>query len=449
MGNLSAHAEGFSTATTNDVLSVEAGLAGLAGLSEASDLRGNTSPSGDSLLEGNPAGDTEFFAPNHQSWDRILAELQTLIAIEEPALGHLQPTEASAPISNLAINDLLEVSALSNAELTRQPTVNQTEKDISGAVAEAGEVEANETEADDIEAGEPEADDVEADEIESELPTEGELDGELGILRVRSQDVLLDDELGLIRIQEIEQLPVEQLPQPPTPNLGFVSGRASFLGGSNLFRLNDPIDDRVFQVGTGFFLVPKIARNTDLVFGVEGNLVRYSKFPSVNYNELQLQAGIRQRITERVYGQLTWRNQNLYVPNEGSFFSADFIELLLSRRDILTSNIWLDTYYQARVSFSHPDQFSRFSQLGIASLNYGFTPQFRTTLIYQLFLDDYTQINRFDTYHQVIGQITYDVTPRSRINLFGGVKFGESTDSSVNFDEVVYGASFNFNVPIF
>ncbi|MEM8808630.1 MAG: hypothetical protein AAGF01_21655 [Cyanobacteria bacterium P01_G01_bin.38] len=364
-------------------------------------------------------------------WDEPLASRQAIRDLASPNLDPLEvdTPEAEAETLEAGTLEILEPSA-GNDDLVNPgaPEVRLEAQLLDEALDEAA---------------------ADGEEPEDEAQTETGPDEELGILRVRSQELVIDDELGLIRIQELEQLPIEQLPQPPTPTLGFVTGRANFLGGTNPFRLNDPLDDQVFQVGTGFYLVPKLGQYTDLVLGVEGNLVRYNEFPSVDYNELQLQAGIRQRISKRVYGQLTWRNQNLYTPNGGSFFSADFVELLLSRRDILSSNMWLDSYYQARVSFSHPDRFSRFSQLGILSLNYGFTPQFRTTLIYQLFLDDYTQIRRDDIYHQVIGQITYDVTPNSRINLFGGVKFGSSTDDDVNFDEVIYGASFNFNVPVF
>ncbi|NEP17987.1 MAG: hypothetical protein F6J97_13955 [Leptolyngbya sp. SIO4C1] len=340
------------------------------------------------------------------------------------------------------------VSAASPSVATATPQTNTDEAIAQRDPAEEDSAEEDSAEEDSAEEDSAEEDSAEEDSADSQSGSTV-VDDELGILRLEAQDLQIDDELGLIRIREIEDLPVEQLPPPPVPTTGFVTGRASFLGGTNLFRLNNPLDEQVFQVGTGFYLVPKLAPDTDLVLGVEGNLVRYSQFPSVDYNEVQIQAGIRQRLNKRTYGQLTWRNQNLYQPDDDNFFSADYVELLLSRRDILTSNLWLDSYYQARVSFSHPERFSRFSQIAIASLNYGFTPQFRTSLIYQLFLDDYTQVARYDTYHQVIGQITYDVTPTSRLNLFGGVKFGRSSDEDVNFDDIVYGASFNFNVPVF
>ncbi|MEM9907097.1 MAG: hypothetical protein AAF921_18940 [Cyanobacteria bacterium P01_D01_bin.44] len=402
----------------------------------------------DGLASGQMVGQSQASVPEGcgqnepEVWDEPLAPRQALGDLASP---NLAPPEAD---TSEVEAETLEVENLATETLEAK-TLEMLEPSAgNGGLVDPRAAEVR-LEAQLLDEALDEDEAADGEEREAEVQTETGLDEELGILRVRSQELVIDDELGLIRIQELEQLPIEQLPQPPTPTLGFVTGRANFLGGTNPFRLNDPLDDQVFQVGTGFYLVPKLGQYTDLVLGVEGNLVRYNEFPSVDYNELQLQAGIRQRISKRVYGQLTWRNQNLYTPNGGSFFSADFVELLLSRRDILSSNMWLDSYYQARVSFSHPDRFSRFSQLGILSLNYGFTPQFRTTFIYQLFLDDYTQIRRDDIYHQVIGQITYDVTPTSRINLFGGFKFGSSTNDDVNFDEVIYGASFNFNVPIF
>lgn len=284
-----------------------------------------------------------------------------------------------------------------------------------------------------------------ADEAEAAESTEG--DDELGILRLQERPVGADMDLGILRIREIDELPPEPIPAP-SPSV-FLTGRAGAFGNTNLFRAIEPQGEQVYRVGLGLFAFPEITEGTNLIAGIEGNLVRYGQLDEVNYNELQLQAGIRQRLSERTYGQISWRNQRLYVPGGDEFFSTDYVELLLSRRDILSYNMWLDSYYQARVSFSQPDTFSRFSQSVTASLNYGFTRQFRATIVYQLFLDDYTQIARYDTYHQALGQLTYDLSPSSRLNLFTGYRFGRSSLDTVNFEDFIYGASYNFSLPLF
>ncbi|MEM9978481.1 MAG: hypothetical protein AAF808_12725 [Cyanobacteria bacterium P01_D01_bin.2] len=293
----------------------------------------------------------------------------------------------------------------------------------------------------------PEADSAEgADSTDS---TDSPGDDELGILRVRSQPLGIDSELGLLRIRPTEDVPLEVEPEPTRQTSVFLTGRANIYGGGNLFRTPNPIDDRIYQTGVGIFAFPKLSDNTNLVLSAEANLARYEDLSVVDYNELQFQAGIRQRLGQRSFGQLNWRRQDLNTPGSESFFTANYIELLLSRRDILNHRTWLDTYYQARWSTSDPKEFSRFTQIATGSLNYGFTAQTRISLLYQLFIDDYTEISRHDTYHQVLAQASHDISSTTRISLFTGLRFGRSSLSSVNFDDTIYGASINVNLPLF
>lgn len=275
------------------------------------------------------------------------------------------------------------------------------------------------------------------------------IDDELGILRLRSQPIGLDSELGVLRIRPTEDVPLEVEPEPTRQTTVFLTGRANVYGGGNLFRTNNPIDDRIYQTGIGVFAFPQLSDKTNLVLSAEANIARYEDLAIVDYNELQFQAGIRQRLGKSSYGQLNWRYQDLITPGRDSFFTANYVELLLSRRDILNNRVWLDTYYQARLSVSDPKTFSRFTQIATGSLNYGFDPQTRVSLLYQLFLDDYTEIPRHDTYHQILAQVSHDLSSTTRISLFTGVRFGRSSLSTVNFDDTIYGASVNVSVPLF
>ncbi|NEQ53109.1 MAG: hypothetical protein F6K11_23720 [Leptolyngbya sp. SIO3F4] len=277
-------------------------------------------------------------------------------------------------------------------------------------------------------------------------------DDELGILRVRSQPVGLDGELGLLRVRQNNpnnEVPLEVEPEPTRQTSVFLTGRTNVYGGNNLFRTPRPIEDRIYQVGIGVFAFPRISDSTNLLLSAEANLARYEDLSVVDYNELQFQAGIRQRLGKRSYGQLNWRFQELSTPGSESFFTANYLELLLSRRDILNNRVWLDTYYQARLSHSDPKAFSRFSHIATGSLNYGFDPETRISLLYQLFLDDYTEVVRFDTYHQILAQVSHDISSTTRLSLFTGFRFGDSSLSVINFDDTIYGASVNVNVPLF
>ncbi|MBE9065075.1 hypothetical protein IQ260_00200 [Leptolyngbya cf. ectocarpi LEGE 11479] len=278
---------------------------------------------------------------------------------------------------------------------------------------------------------------------------EGEVDDELGILRVRSQPVGIDSELGILRIRPTDDAPLEVEPEPTRQTSVFLTGRANVYGGNNLFRTPNPIDDRIYQTGIGLFAFPRLTDKTNLVLSAEANLARYEDLSVVDYDEIQFQAGIRQRLGTRSYGQLNWRYQDLTTPGSDSFFTANYVELLLSRRDILNNRTWVDAYYQARLSYSDPEEFSRFSQIATGSLNYGFDPQTRVSLLYQLFLDDYTQVSRHDTYHQVLAQFSHDLSSTTRLSVFTGLRFGRSSRPNVNFDDTIYGASVNINLPLF
>ena len=102
-----------------------------------------------------------------------------------------------------------------------------------------------------------------------------------------------------------------------------------------------------------------------------------------------------------------------------------------------------------RLGFADPEAASRLRQTFTVSLNYGVNRNLRTSLIYQLDFDDYTQVSRFDTYQQLLGIISYNVTPESRLSLFGGTRFGRSSTAGVNLNDTFYGAGLNVSVPLF
>ncbi|NEQ33108.1 MAG: hypothetical protein F6K04_19270, partial [Leptolyngbya sp. SIO4C5] len=131
------------------------------------------------------------------------------------------------------------------------------------------------------------------------------------------------------------------------------------------------------------------------------------------------------------------------------FFNSHSLDLALWRSDQLSSKLSLNSYYQARFSFSDPDEFSRITQFVGAALFYQINPQLQAGLNYQLTLSDFIQRVRFDTYHQLTAQAVYSLSPSTRLRLFGGFSFGESSDSAVNFNDTLFGVTFDVDLPLF
>ncbi|MEL6855255.1 MAG: hypothetical protein AAFO83_09100 [Cyanobacteria bacterium J06607_13] len=272
------------------------------------------------------------------------------------------------------------------------------------------------------------------------------LDDELGTLRLIQLRSRNNEELGILRLLQTAQAP----PPLPKPPIAFLGGRLGFLDTENAFRSTPQLDEQIYQSGLTFFVFPRISDNTSLYAIAETNLARYNNFESVNYNEVEVQAGIRQRLLPRTFAQIGWRNQKLYSPGyRERLFSVHYIDTLISHRSIINKKTWLDGFYQMRLGFADPQSASRLRQTFTLSLNYGISRNFRTSLLYQLDFDDYTQVSRFDTYQQVLGVISYNLTPESRVSLFGGTRFGRSSTRGVNLNDTFYGAGLNVSVPLF
>lgn len=276
------------------------------------------------------------------------------------------------------------------------------------------------------------------------------LDEDLGILRVRPLRSRANEELGILRLLQTAQATPPSPSPPPRQPTAFLTGRLGLFNSENAFRSDTRLDEQIYQSGLSLYLFPKLSSNTNLYAIAETNLARYENFDSVNYNELELQLGIRQRLLPRTFAQIGWRNQRLYSPGfRDKLFSVNAIDTLISHRSILNSRMWLDSFYQARLGFANPDSASRFRQTLTLSLNYGISRSLRTGLLYQLDFDDYTQVPRFDTYQQVLGIVSYSITPESRISVFGGTRFGRSSSPGVSLDDTFYGAGLNVSVPLF
>ncbi len=276
---------------------------------------------------------------------------------------------------------------------------------------------------------------------------QGILDEEdLGTLRVKPLQSRGDEELGILRLLQTAQA---QLP-PPAPPVAFLVGQIGYFSSDNAFRTDPSLSEQIFQTGLSLYIAPRLSERTSLYAIAETSLARYRNLEGVSYNTLETQIGLRQRLLPRTYAQIGWRNQQLYSPGyKEKLFSVNTVDTLISHRTILNSQMWLDSFYQARWGFASPSSASHFRQTLTLSLNYGVTRKLRSSLIYQVDFNKYTQISRFDTYQQVLGVISYTVNDRSRISLFGGTRFGRSSDPEVSLSDTFYGAGLNISLPLF
>ncbi|MEM1311090.1 MAG: hypothetical protein AAGF98_16615 [Cyanobacteria bacterium P01_H01_bin.153] len=270
-------------------------------------------------------------------------------------------------------------------------------------------------------------------------------DDELGVIQLRSP--LQDAELGILELQQISQL------SRRAPFV-FLSGYITASSSDNVFLVEDPVQgrfgDNFIRPGVTITAFPALGPNTNLLVSGRTSFLRYEEQSNSSYDELRVQAGVRHRFTNRVYGQLSVSNQLLF--DEGyrdRFFTNTGLELLVGRRDRLTPQLTLDTLYQGQIFFSDPNEFSNVLNSVGASLNYRMSPQWDTSISYRLTISDFTQQSRHETYQRVIGQLRYSITPSVRMSLFGGLSYGRSSESRITFDDTFFGISFDATISIF
>lgn len=285
-----------------------------------------------------------------------------------------------------------------------------------------------------------------------------QLDDELGTIRAKP---VRRDDLGILRL-----LQTEAPPPPKKRPIAFLTGRLGYINSDNAFRLDTRLSEQNYQAGLAFRAYPQLSKNTSLYAVAETSIGRFEKEANIGrgYNEVELQLGVRQKLFARTYGQFGLRNQRFYTPGyREPLLNIFYVDTSLSHRSILNRRTTLDSFYQGRVGFADRETSSRIRQTLTFSLNYAATKDLRASLLYQLGLEDYTQISRFDTFQQIIASISYRPTPESKITLFGGTRFGNSSGSiptsrdasnnlvftDINLDDTFYGAELSVNLPLF
>lgn len=134
---------------------------------------------------------------------------------------------------------------------------------------------------------------------------------------------------------------------------------------------------------TGLLLAtPKLGPTTRLVAAAGGGAIRFATEGDFNYNVLNFNVGIQQRLTDQMYAQVGWVNEQLYRDGSGQRLLLDnAVDFTIGRQDQLGKQLRLDSFYNLRASFTNPTDQSRVANTLGARLRYDFTPAFQGSLI--------------------------------------------------------------------
>lgn len=219
----------------------------------------------------------------------------------------------------------------------------------------------------------------------------------------------------------------------------------------------DPVDDGLIRSGLTLFYAPSLSPHTYLVTSIDANLIRYANLSDLSYNELRFRAGVLQRLSPRMFGEIGWSNQQLFTASRGvqdllggkKFLDEHSLRIELNRQDPITPHLSLNTFYQFRWALADPEDRSRVINSLITSLSYNISPSFLAAFDYQFSLTNFTHQDRVDVYHQALLRLGYTPNSNSQLNVFGGFSFGRSSNTAIDFDGFIFGVGLVINLPLF
>ncbi len=252
-------------------------------------------------------------------------------------------------------------------------------------------------------------------------------------------------EVGEIRI--LDRPAVAERRQPDVQLLL----RSSTFSSSNITSLSTfRPSDTVFVNSALLLATPKLGETTRLIASAGGGLVRFANQGDSDYNLLNFNVAVQQRIAPGTYGQLGWVQENLYRSGSGDRLLRDnSVQFILGRQDQLGQQLRLDSFYELRASFTNPDDQNRVENTLGARLRYDITPKLQGALDYRLTFKNFTQVDRSDTEHQISALAIYNIN--SDVFVTGSVSylFGRSSSSAIDLDNLSVGVSLGWNVPLF
>ncbi|BAZ52381.1 hypothetical protein NIES4103_50420 [Nostoc sp. NIES-4103] len=274
----------------------------------------------------------------------------------------------------------------------------------------------------------------------------------------------LESDSGELRLR-LRPRPLEQLPVPRTEApvakfkpIGSLKARVGYFQTSNIFSSDDnPTEDGLIVSGlrltSAYF---PIGSKTFLNGSIDGNIIRYINQSKYNYNQIKFNVSIYQQLSQRMYGEISWSNQQLFYANNSDrsdsykagdrFLNENSLQLSLGRRDPLTSRLTLDSFYELSVDFADPQSRNRVVNFFWLSLNYYLEKPLQVGLNYQFNFSDFTQRDREDQFHRLFGNLNYRVSDSSNMNVQAGVTLGSSTDPNIDFDNWFF--SINYNIEL-
>ncbi|MEM7580444.1 MAG: hypothetical protein AAF316_11460 [Cyanobacteria bacterium P01_A01_bin.80] len=282
------------------------------------------------------------------------------------------------------------------------------------------------------------------------------------------QQQTFNNELGTILVQEtpITAPEVPELKQPPSLEkpvakfkpVGYLLGRVGYFHTSNIFSSrSNPIDDGLIFSGLTLAAAPfKIAPKTYLNGSIDGNIIRYSKQSEFDYNQIRFNLGIYQQLTNKMYAEIGWNNQQLFYSKDSSrfnfasgdkFLNENSFRLSLGRRDTLAPKLNLDSFYELRLSLTNPpEKRNRVINYAWFSLNYYLQQSLRVGLDYQFSLSNFLERSREDQYHRISANLKYGISELSSINLQSGFALGGSTDRNIDFDGWFFSVNYSWDI---
>lgn len=254
-----------------------------------------------------------------------------------------------------------------------------------------------------------------------------------------------EDDLGEILILQ-PRAPTS--PRPPTAQL-LVQGSA--FASTNITGLETPSTGG-YLLGSGatLLLTPPLGPSTRLVASAGAGLTRFPNTGSSNYDAFDFSVGIQQQLNPNMFGSIGWEHRRLYRAGSGEQLSSTHAaNLTIGRQDQFSDRLRLDSFYRLRANFVSPDDFSRLTNSLGANLRYALSPQVEGLVGYQLSLEDYTRVARFDTNHRFRAGITYRPRPDLYVSGLASYVLGSSSDDTISADGLSVGLVFGFNLPLF
>ncbi|MEH1982693.1 MAG: hypothetical protein V7L27_26090 [Nostoc sp.] len=270
-----------------------------------------------------------------------------------------------------------------------------------------------------------------------------------------------DRELGL----RVRLLPLEQQPPPPKEqpvvkfkSIGYLQAHIGYFETSNIFSSHDsPIEDGLIFSGltlaSAYF---PLGSKTYLNGSIDGNLIRYINQSQYDYNQVRFNLNIYQQLSRRMYGEISWSNQQLFYANNSDrldsfkagdrFLNENSLQLSLGRRDPLTPRLILDSFYEFSVNFSDPQSRNQIINSFWVSLNYYLQKPLQVGIDYQMNLSDFTQRDREDQFYRLFGHLNYQISDTINMNMQAGVSLGSSTDENIDFDGWFFSINYNFQL---